>query len=88
MSKGVLRVEDIAGGQIMDGSRDVFVNGKPAAIIGSNIMAHGPGQHASAIMVQGSSSVFVNGKQLCRMGDLASCGDVGSKASENVFAGG
>lgn len=84
---GASRAEtDTAGGQILNGSGNVFINGKPAVTVGSKIKPHGSGPHAAATMVKGSSTVFVNGKPLVRAGDDASCGHKAT-GSDNVRAG-
>ena len=79
--------KDIAGGLLIQGSPNVFVNSKPAVRKGDAVAGHGKPPHASPIMVGSSGTVFVNGKGVCRAGDPASCGHVAS-GSSNVFAGG
>lgn len=84
---GIARLgADSAGGQIIGGSNNVFVNGSPVARIGDPVAGHGNGPHAGPVMSSGSNSVFVNGISLCREGDEASCGHVAS-GSVNVSAG-
>lgn len=78
--------QDTAGGTIIGGSSNVFVNGTGAARIGDVVAGHGPGVHAGPVMAEGSSTVFVNGIGVCRAGDVATCGDPAS-GSSNVFAG-
>lgn len=52
----VVRQGDRGGGTIVrDGSHNVFINGKPAATVGSQ-------SECGGTIVTGSSSVFVNGK--------------------------
>jgi uncharacterized Zn-binding protein involved in type VI secretion len=77
---------DLAGGRQIQGSRNVFVNARPAVRKGDRIQGHGRGPHGGPVMVQGSGSVFVNGKPVCRAGDSANCGHKTS-GSGNVFAG-
>jgi uncharacterized Zn-binding protein involved in type VI secretion len=80
--------KDFAGGALIQGSGNVFVNSKPAVRKGDLVAAHGKPPHAPApVMVGSSGSVFVNGKGVCRAGDAASCGHTAS-GSGNVFAGG
>jgi uncharacterized Zn-binding protein involved in type VI secretion len=77
--------QDVAGGAIIQGSSNVFVNGKPVARVGDRIAGHGRGPHSSPVMAQGSSNVFTNGIATCRAGDVATCGHTAS-GSANVFA--
>lgn len=77
---------DAAGGTIIQGSPNVFVDGAPAVRIGDAVAGHGPGPHAGPVMAQGSSTVFVNGIPVSRAGDAASCGHPAS-GSGDVFAG-
>lgn len=87
MSSGVARAGvDVAGGVILTGSTDVFVNGAPAARVGDSVEGHGNGEHGGPVMSTGSTTVFVNGIPLSRQGDVATCGD-SSTGSENVFSG-
>jgi uncharacterized Zn-binding protein involved in type VI secretion len=46
----------------VQGSPDVFINRKPAAVMGD-------GTACGGAIVSGSSNVFVNGKPLARTGD-------------------
>jgi len=78
---------DSAGGTLVGGSSDVFVNGSGAVRIGDAVAGHGLPPHASPTMAEGSSTVFVNGIGVCRAGDAATCGHTAS-GSSNVFAGG
>lgn len=78
--------QDTAGGTIIGGSPNVFVNGTGAARIGDAVEGHGRGIHSGPTMAEGSSTVFVNGIGVCRAGDAATCGDVAT-GSGNVFAG-
>ena len=85
---GVSRVTtDTAGGQITGLQvPTVLVNGQPIVVKGDKVAPHGPGAHASAVMVGCSSTVFGGGIAVCRAGDQASCLDVAT-GSANVFAG-
>lgn len=81
--------KDIAGGKLIQGSGNVFINSKPAVRKGDLVEAHGKPPHAGGVkMIQGSGSVYVNGKNICRIGDKASCGHAVTQGSGNVFAGG
>ncbi len=81
------------GGHISSGcSGDVFINGIPAAVVGSittetdSCCGSSPGAVA-----EGSGSVFINGKPAARKGDaLAAHSGTGEVAagSPNVFMGG
>jgi uncharacterized Zn-binding protein involved in type VI secretion len=74
-------------GTILDGcSTDVFIEGKPAAVVGStavnlppHIPAGGPFQKAPAnkgTIVAGSATVLINGKPAARAGDkVNTCND-------------
>jgi uncharacterized Zn-binding protein involved in type VI secretion len=75
---------DYAGGLIITGSNDVFVNGAGIVRVGDTVAPHG---HGTSYMINGSSTVFVNGLAVCRVGDVASCGHTGTGGSSNIFAG-
>jgi len=78
---------DVAGGPLIQGSPNVFVENDPAVRIGDAVAGHGDdGPHAAPVMATGSSTVFVNGIPLCREGDIATCGHPASGSSK-VFAG-
>lgn len=77
---------DRAGGTNIQGSSNVFVNGKPAVRKGDSVAGHGKPPHSGPVMVGHSSTVFVNGIGVCRAGDTASCGHPAS-GSPNVSAG-
>jgi uncharacterized Zn-binding protein involved in type VI secretion len=49
-------------GAIVEGSKDVFINGKPAALGGGRTGCGG-------VVVGGGGGVFVNGKPIARAGD-------------------
>lgn len=76
---------DSAGGTIITGSNDVYINSANAVRIGDAVAGHGDNEHASPVMVTGSSTVFINSIPLCKSGDLASCGHP-STGSLNVFS--
>jgi uncharacterized Zn-binding protein involved in type VI secretion len=50
----------------VQGSPDVFINGKPAAVQGDKTGRGGS-------IVSGASGVFINGKPMARVGDAAGC---------------
>ena len=77
---------DTAGGVLVGGSPNVFVNSAASVRIGDAIAGHGKSPHSGPVMVSGSSSVFINNIPSCRLGDKASCGHK-STGSSNVFIG-
>ena len=77
---------DAAGGSLIGGSSDVFVNGYGVSRLGDVVAGHGLPPHSSPVMAAASSTVFVNGRGVCRAGDAASCGD-SATGSSNVSAG-
>ena len=77
--------EDMAGGVLIEGSPNVYVENKPIVRIGDMVAPHGKGTHGSATMLDGSSDVYVNGMGVCREGDAANCGHVAT-GSSTVFA--
>ena len=79
---------------IMDGDESVKINGKDAAVVGSNLVTHNAPAgdkclpHATKV-TEGSSSVQVNGKALARVGDGISCSAGGkiNSGDTSVIAG-
>lgn len=69
----------------IDGSPDVFINGKPAAVYGGRYASHidHDGYVSSA-----SPNVFINGKGGAREGDLINCGSRVGKGSPDVMVNG
>jgi uncharacterized Zn-binding protein involved in type VI secretion len=90
---GIQRVGDknVAGGAIMTGSSDVFVNGKPVALINAPVSSHSnfKGSHVSAktTNVGGTSTVFVNNKLVCVSGSTDSCGHKRISGSSDTNVG-
>ena len=71
----------------VQGSENVFVNGRPVHLLSHYWPTHTCGQSShDSITVQGSENIFVNGLPLARIGDALSCGDMIAEGSENVFA--
>jgi uncharacterized Zn-binding protein involved in type VI secretion len=72
-------------------SSDVFINGKPAALVGAEFAPHTCGRetHAGSLrrVTSGSTKVFINGKPAVRIGDPVACGDAVGQGSGNVFVG-
>ena len=77
--------QDVAGGALIQGSSNVFVENKPVVRIGDAVAGHGRSPHNSPTMSAGSGNVFANGIGVCREGDAASCGHTAS-GSGTVFA--
>lgn len=72
----------------LEGSPNVFINGKPAHRVGDAWASHTCGDNThDGVCSSGSSVVFVNGKPLARVGDDVSCGAAVAVGSSNVFAG-
>lgn len=68
---------DIAGGVAIEGSENVFVNGKGIVRIGDKVASHGLSPHSpTPPMIEGSTNVFVNGIGAVRAGDKASCNHI------------
>jgi len=78
---------DTAGGRLVQGSPNVFVNGQPAVRLHDKVAGHGTGEHGGPVMASGSHTVIVNGLPLCREHvDYATCGHRAT-GSPDVFAG-
>ena len=76
---------------VIAGSPNVFVNGRPAARLGDPLASHGspsPSPPHSRAIAAGSGSVFINGKPAARIGDAINCGGNLISGSGNVFTGG
>jgi RHS repeat-associated protein len=74
-------------GAITLGSRNVFINGKPAAFATASTVAcskHNP----VPLIAEGSGNVFINGLPAARLGDAITCGAKIDDGSSNVFIGG
>jgi len=84
---GVSRAyQDTAGGTILSGAGNVYVNGMPVALLYSPVAGHGKKKHAGPQMVKSSNTVIVNGRGVVRQNDTASCGHPAT-GSGNVYAG-
>ncbi|MGL6019745.1 MAG: RHS repeat-associated core domain-containing protein [Gibbsiella quercinecans] len=74
-------------GEILTGSPNVFINGKPAALATrSQVTCSDDGP--SMQMAQGSDKVFINGQPAARVGDKTNCGATVMVGSPNVRIGG
>jgi len=72
----------------IDGSPDVFVNGRPAHRHGDGWATHCCRRSCHAgVLAAGSATVFINGRAAGRVGDPVSCGSRVAQGSPNVFAG-
>lgn len=73
--KPAARMGDQCSGQIVSGANSVFIEGMPAAFMGSMVSPHPYKDHIHTVnIITGSNSVFVEGKPLARLGDQAGCG--------------
>lgn len=80
---GAVRVDlDSAGGKLLTGSGDVFVESHASVRVGDRVKSHG--LHINPTMKEGSSNVFINSIPACRRGDRATCNHVAT-GSSTVF---
>jgi uncharacterized Zn-binding protein involved in type VI secretion len=81
-----------AGGRIVGNcASTVFINGKPAGLIGSTVSPHQPFKtphKPTPRVVGGSKTVFAEGRGVSYKGAADSCGHSRAEASPNVFVGG
>lgn len=78
-------------GVISKGSNNVFINGKPASIVGNDVSETDCDGTGTGVLTKGSSTVFINGKPAVRMGDKTTPHDGTAEVitgSSNVFIGG
>lgn len=70
----------------IEGSPNVYVNGRPAHAVGHAWAVHccGPSWHGGAL-VAGAARVYVNGRQLGYIGAPVDCGSSVATGSDNVF---
>lgn len=94
---GLVRIGDKTTGhddwpptECIEGSSNVFANGKPACIQGSHFAEHCDDDDNchTPVAVGGSSSIFINGKPAIRIGDKLSCGDTIAEGSPDINIGG
>lgn len=75
----------------IEGSPDVFINGKPAFRVDDALAAHGcpscPAPAHGRVQAAGSATVNINGKPAARIGDAIACGGVMSTGSPDVIIG-
>lgn len=73
--------------KILQGSEDVFVEGKQAHRVGDRIQTHCCDNCHPSFASQGSPTVYVNGKAVMRITDRANCGSVIMTGATTVRAG-
>lgn len=73
----------------VEGSSNVFANGKPVVLLGDKFAPHGCDKHAThqGYLAEGSPSTLMNGKPVGRVGDAISCGGTVAEGSSNIFIG-
>lgn len=93
MARGAARQGDICTGHVpgfpprpnLQGSSDVFVNGRPAHRQGDAWAVHCSKVCHPSQLAAGSSSVFANGKPQGRVQDPVACGSRVATGSADVF---
>lgn len=77
--------------QAVEGSHNVFINGRPAVRVGDAYAAHGCNTCSAPAhgrkLAEGAPTVFINGKPAGRIGDAIDCGGFHITGSPNVFIG-
>ena len=84
---GVCRNIDIAGGLLIATQSTVKANGNSIIRSGDPVTGHGDSPHDAAIMIAVSNNVFVDGIAVCKVGNVATCGDPAVPGSSNVNVG-
>jgi len=84
---GVIRNIDIAGGLLIATQFTVKANGNSIIRSGDPVTGHGDSPHNAAIMIAVSNNVFVDGIAVCKVGNVATCGDPAVPGSSNVNVG-
>jgi uncharacterized Zn-binding protein involved in type VI secretion len=74
--------DSVAGHPFVNGSKNVFIQGKPMVTVGTGVTNDGK------TMVGGSGTVYANGHRVCRVGDSDSRGRAISASSSTVYANG
>lgn len=74
---------------LIEGSPDVFINGRPAGRVGDKYEPHACPVHPTHIgtIAEGAPHVFINGMPAGRIGDAVDCGGQVAEGSENVNIG-
>lgn len=76
---------DKAGGLILGGSSNVFIDGFPVALEGNRIVSHDDDPHKNAILINGTSKFVVNGIPVCIEGiSKGTCGHIASSNSSVI----
>ncbi len=92
----VTRVGDLNTGhdscpavRLIEGSPNVFINGRAVGRVGDSYESHGCTVHSSHIgkIASGAPHVFVNKRAVGRIGDLVSCGGTVAEGSTEVTIG-
>ena len=65
---------DSAGGMILVGNPNFYLDGFPVAVEGNPVQSHGDSPHNSAVIVNGTPGFVINGIPVCTTGSQASCG--------------
>lgn len=88
--KPAARVDDSIchGGNIQQGSDNVKINNKAAALAGKSQARCNLHFIGSKVVSSGSGSVFINNQKAARQGDSIDCGATISAGSDNVLIGG
>ncbi len=75
---------------LVEGSPNVYINGRPAGRVGDHYSTHGCVTHPGHqdVIAAGSSKVVINGKPAARIGDAVSIGGAVQDGSGNVIIGG
>ncbi|MBR8061020.1 RHS repeat-associated core domain-containing protein [Burkholderia dolosa] len=88
LGEAIGRMSSAPSGNIVTGSSDVYVNGKPAAyatLSGVACSKHNP----IPLVAQGSTNIFINGRPAARKGDKITCGaTIGDGSHDTFFHGG
>ncbi|AIO39304.1 RHS repeat-associated core domain protein [Burkholderia cenocepacia] len=88
LGEAVGRMFSSPSGNIVTGSSDVYVNGKPAAyatLSGVACTKHNP----IPLVAQGSTNIFINGRPAARKDDKTTCGaTIGDGSHDTFFHGG
>jgi RHS repeat-associated protein len=72
-------------GHIVNGSDNVFVNGRPAARAGDEIICEDHPTNPPPMIAEGARTVFANNKPLARLGHRSTCDGNINSASGNVL---
>lgn len=70
------------------GSPTVWINNKPASLVGDTVAPHGEPPHTTPVIISGSGTVWINGRpSTVQAISAASCGHAVSTGSTTVFIG-